>query len=264
MVVSLLLFAGPLLADKGAPVPVSPGGDYGLPEAESECPTFSWAAQSDAREIDLLVFSLESLWDSGPRAPLDSAPVVQMRLPRGTRSWTASGRHCLKTGQRYAWFVRLLGRNPLVSEPAHFVVGRRFSGPRDLDPSQEFKDSLSDLRALLGHSPTLSVLAPEDDSLGVGTAGDALVIDGESVVTEDLICTWTQGSSCNLGASIDSFCSVQATCPDGEKIVAGACEGNTTTAISDSRPLTDGWTCTFRRIGLVFSSSEHETWTCCR
>ncbi|HUO87073.1 MAG TPA: tail fiber domain-containing protein [Thermoanaerobaculia bacterium] len=82
-----------------APQQVSPAG-----LVEARCPTFSWSAVSGAAGYELLVYEVLPAGDVGRE------PLLSVRLPGGAASWTPPGASCLAAGGRYAWTLRVLGR----------------------------------------------------------------------------------------------------------------------------------------------------------
>jgi hypothetical protein len=69
---------------------------------DRSCPSFSWSLIAGMGS-ELVVVELD---ESTPASHTpDLEPVLHIRLPAGSSSWTPPGRQCLAAG-RYAWYVR--------------------------------------------------------------------------------------------------------------------------------------------------------------
>jgi hypothetical protein len=96
--------AMPVAAASKAPIGVSPGLPEQVAVVGSFCPAFSWSVVPRAEGYELVVVELEGAGESGPAAE----PLLQVRLPRGSGSWTPDGSRCLAEDTSYAWYVRAL------------------------------------------------------------------------------------------------------------------------------------------------------------
>jgi len=71
-------------------------------------------------------------------------------------------------------------------------------------------------------------------------------------------CAWVTGPPCLLGAELQATCLMTATCPAGQKVVSGACEGFTSVAIGRTAPNLDrqAWSCAAARVFAIDKPNE--------
>lgn len=125
-----------VLPDAGAPQPVSPAG-----RVELACPTFSWSAVAGAPGYELVVYRV------GQDGEVGEKPLVSMRLPAGTSSWTPPGADCFAARGRFAWSLRVVGEGGEAAWPTPLLFEVA------ADPSvAEVKAALATLRGYLARS----------------------------------------------------------------------------------------------------------------
>ena len=95
---SLLFLLGPA-ALAAPPTPVSPAGAVADP-----CPTFSWSLEEAARGYEVVIYPVNT------RGVVADRPSLTASLPPRVQSWTPPGDRCLEPGGRYAWSIRMVGR----------------------------------------------------------------------------------------------------------------------------------------------------------
>ncbi len=77
-------------------------------------------------------------------------------------------------------------------------------------------------------------------------------------------CSWVNGTGCSLVAALNSACTTTVSCPSGQTVAAGGCEGFTSTAIGRHlRVGTTGWSCYYRRIAAISNANTLDAQAYC-
>lgn len=86
--------------------------------------------------------------------------------------------------------------------------------------------------------------------------------DGDPVAQ----CSWVTGSGCSLPGAVNSACTTSTTCPSGQTVIAGGCEGFTSVAVGRTVRTTanNAWQCYYKRItGISVANTLRAQAFCC-
>jgi hypothetical protein len=172
-----LLFAAHASETHDAPVPVAPGSPGRAETIPGRCPTFHWAVEPGARQLELAVYEVETGdADTAPR------PVLRLSLPGSASGYTPSLAECLARGRSYAWTVRALHSDGETAwaEPRFFGVP---SAPSEAELAEalEVLQAYRDADADRSHPRTID---PTQDTLSSASASSSNRGDRELAARE--------------------------------------------------------------------------------
>ena len=184
-VLSAVMLLAAATAAAQAVIPVSPGGAEVADKTDTRCPTFSWAVEGSAANVEFVVYRVGAMG-------LESEPVISLTLPGKASTWTPSVGNCLERGGEYAWSVRALGETASEwSLPSFFNVAGAPSEAefeRALEIVEQYLGSRQPVPADQKAAPAPVAASTALDGTTTGTSpspGDALVVyDGNMVVVD--------------------------------------------------------------------------------